>query len=85
MTYTLPGDYSLFVEEFRRNPASTWIMKPAGKAQVQGGRDGRLSHVPRSYEAAPFPCVSALKHRLCLRSSSQTVPINHSPKHHPSW
>ena len=35
-TYTLPADYSLFVEEFRRNPASTWIMKPARGAQGTG-------------------------------------------------
>ena len=35
-TYTLPADYSLFVEEFRRHPASTWIMKPARGAQGSG-------------------------------------------------
>ena len=35
-TYSLPADYSLFVEEFRRSPASTWIMKPARGAQGTG-------------------------------------------------
>ncbi|CAD7950542.1 unnamed protein product [Amoebophrya sp. A120] len=34
-TFTLPQDYSLFVEEFRRT-ASSWIMKPIGKAQGKG-------------------------------------------------
>lgn len=32
----LPADYNLFVEEFRKNPSSTWIMKPCGKAQGKG-------------------------------------------------
>lgn len=32
-TYVLPSEYSLFLEEFRKNPSSTWIMKPIGKAQ----------------------------------------------------
>ena len=27
----LPADYNIFAEEFRRNPSSTWIIKPAGK------------------------------------------------------
>lgn len=36
VTYTLPGDYSLFLEQFRRYPNSTWIMKPTGKAQGRG-------------------------------------------------
>ncbi len=35
-TYLLPADYSLFVEEFRRNPHSMWIMKPPSKARGIG-------------------------------------------------
>jgi len=31
-TYVLPAEYSLFVEEFHRNPNNTWIVKPAGRA-----------------------------------------------------
>ncbi|TRY84043.1 hypothetical protein DNTS_021074 [Danionella cerebrum] len=30
------ADYNLFVEEFRKSPSSTWIMKPCGKAQGKG-------------------------------------------------
>jgi tubulin polyglutamylase TTLL1 len=36
VTYLLPADYSLFVEEFRKNPAQMWIMKPTSKAQGKG-------------------------------------------------
>ena len=35
-TYILPGDYTIFVEEFRRNPNIMWIMKPSSKAQGKG-------------------------------------------------
>jgi tubulin polyglutamylase TTLL1 len=35
-TYILPGDYTLFVEEFRRNPNHMWIMKPTARAQGKG-------------------------------------------------
>jgi tubulin polyglutamylase TTLL1 len=31
-TYVLPGEYSLFVEEFHRNPQATWIVKPASRS-----------------------------------------------------
>lgn len=30
-TYNLPGDYSLFVEEFKKT-GNVWIMKPIGKS-----------------------------------------------------
>ena len=35
VTFMLPADYNLFVEEFRKNPSSTWIMKPCGKGCFQ--------------------------------------------------
>ncbi|ROT68061.1 putative tubulin polyglutamylase TTLL1 isoform X2 [Penaeus vannamei] len=35
-TFMLPADYNLFVEEFRRNPNTTWILKPAGRSQGVG-------------------------------------------------
>eukprot|EP00518_Triparma_eleuthera_P019630 CAMPEP_0197548572 /NCGR_PEP_ID=MMETSP1320-20131121/2665_1 /TAXON_ID=91990 /ORGANISM="Bolidomonas sp., Strain RCC2347" /LENGTH=444 /DNA_ID=CAMNT_0043108609 /DNA_START=118 /DNA_END=1448 /DNA_ORIENTATION=- len=36
LTYVLPGDYALFVEEFKKYPTSFWIMKPVGRAQGKG-------------------------------------------------
>lgn len=36
VTYILPADYNIFVEEFRKNPTSTWIMKPNAKARGIG-------------------------------------------------
>ncbi|KAJ1458134.1 tubulin-tyrosine ligase family-domain-containing protein [Pelagophyceae sp. CCMP2097] len=36
VTYMLPADYSLFVEEFRRIPNAMWIMKPANGLQGRG-------------------------------------------------
>lgn len=36
MTYVLPGEYTIFQEEFRRKPDDTWIMKPTARAQGKG-------------------------------------------------
>ena len=36
ITYNMPGEYSLFVEEFKKYPNSVWIMKPIGKSQGKG-------------------------------------------------
>jgi tubulin polyglutamylase TTLL1 len=36
VTYILPGDYTLFVEEFRKTSKNMWIMKPCGRAQGKG-------------------------------------------------
>ena len=32
LTYILPGDYNIFVEEFKKYPNATWIMKPTNAA-----------------------------------------------------
>uniref|UniRef100_A0A7N8Y034 Tubulin--tyrosine ligase-like protein 9 n=1 Tax=Mastacembelus armatus TaxID=205130 RepID=A0A7N8Y034_9TELE len=35
-TFALPSEYHLFVEEFKRSPGNTWIMKPVAKSQGKG-------------------------------------------------
>ena len=34
-TFALPSEYHLFVEEFKRSPGSTWIMKPVSLSTLQ--------------------------------------------------
>ena len=36
LTFQLPADYNLFVDEFKRCPEAMWIMKPAARAQGKG-------------------------------------------------
>lgn len=35
-TYVLPMDYNNFVEEYRKSPQTTWILKPCAKSQGAG-------------------------------------------------
>ena len=35
-TYLLPGDYTIFLEEYRKKPDEMWIMKPISGAQGKG-------------------------------------------------
>ena len=35
-TFILPGDYSIFAEEFKRSTNVMWIMKPSSKSQGKG-------------------------------------------------
>ena len=35
-TFILPGDLNIFIEEYKKNPNSTWIVKPSSKAQGYG-------------------------------------------------
>ncbi|CAH1779549.1 unnamed protein product [Owenia fusiformis] len=35
-TYELPSEYHIFVEEFKKNPNTIWIMKPVAKSQGKG-------------------------------------------------
>ncbi|KAJ0177247.1 hypothetical protein K1T71_007256 [Dendrolimus kikuchii] len=36
LTYILPSDYNMFIEEYRKFPQATWILKPCGKSQGAG-------------------------------------------------
>ncbi|ETV97174.1 hypothetical protein, variant 2 [Aphanomyces invadans] len=36
LTFVLPMEYGMFLEEFKRYPGAMWIMKPIGKAQGKG-------------------------------------------------
>lgn len=35
-TYILPQDYSLFMDEYQKNPTRKWIVKPAASSQGKG-------------------------------------------------
>lgn len=35
-TFVVPAEYNMFVEEFKRQPGSTWVMKPVGRSQGAG-------------------------------------------------
>ncbi|XP_071485275.1 polyglutamylase complex subunit TTLL1-like [Diadema setosum] len=63
VTFLLPADYNLFVEEFRKNPSSTWIMKPTGKARGIGifliNRLSQIKKWSRDSKTSSFQAPSA--------------------------
>ncbi|KAF5217082.1 putative tubulin tyrosine ligase [Trypanosoma cruzi] len=36
VTYNIPNDFQMFTQEFRRQPCSTWIVKPTSRSQGRG-------------------------------------------------
>ena len=36
LTFHMPSEFTIFVEEYKHSPETMWIMKPAGKAQGRG-------------------------------------------------
>ena len=36
LTFHMPSEFTMFVEEYKHSPGTMWIMKPAGKAQGKG-------------------------------------------------
>ncbi|NXW00985.1 TTLL1 polyglutamylase, partial [Fregetta grallaria] len=88
VTFMLPADYNLFVEEFRKNPSSTWIMKPCGKAQGKGiflinklsqikkwSRDSKTSSCPFTVFLNVTVVSSTNRKILCLPFGKQTSHI----------
>lgn len=45
-TYMFPTEYTIFLEEFQRNPNATWIVKPNNKSQGQGTAAVYRRHLP---------------------------------------
>lgn len=45
-TYMFPTEYTIFLEEFQRNPNATWIVKPNNKSQGQGIHGILLRYFP---------------------------------------
>ena len=68
MTYMLPADYSLFVEEFRRNPNAMWIMKASERASERARERERESERARANEIGL--CNRGQRSCVCARDRS---------------
>ena len=77
LSYMLPADYSLFVEEFRRNPNAMWIMKPANSAQGRG-----IFIINKLAQIKRWRCARACARRAACagRAPSRTTPPLLSPR-----
>lgn len=70
LTYNMPADYNLFVEEFKRSPNTTWIMKPTSKAQGKGiFLVNKISQIKKWASASklPFQATSAKEAYIICR------------------
>lgn len=80
VSYMLPADYSLFVEEFRRCPNAMWIMKPTNRAQGRGifivnrlAQIKKWSSNPRCVRVCLYAAAALLKDARFMLSVTITV------------
>ena len=80
VTYLLPADYTLFVEEFRRNPNAMWIMKPTSRSQGKGifiiNKLAQVGQVIKWSAIILFP----LNPLTCLAHNAHLIDTNHNPR-----